>query len=172
MSQELCQRHWIVLSGVYGYVTNDLACIYIADRQQWFLVNECMMIWSAIFMKFSLAFFFLRLVVLPWQRYFLYGSMAVTLLGNIFFFFFCLFVCGNPLNYWENFVANYCWSSEVKVASSFVHNILNCIADLMLATMPFFLLRGSSMMWRMKLGVSAILGLATMYVHVLGQLTV
>ena len=94
-----------------------------------------------IVFKIALGMFFLRIVIRPWQRYVVYGTIAVNTIYGVGFLFFEIFQCGNPKYFLEKELTGKCVSNEVLLGVNLSHGILNAVTDWILCILPIFVLR-------------------------------
>jgi hypothetical protein len=80
----------------YGHETSSGHKISVMTNL--LLVIESMYIWSMVFLKFGLGFFFLRLIKEKRQRWLIYGVLALTLIFSFIYFNITIFQCGIPGN--------------------------------------------------------------------------
>jgi hypothetical protein len=136
---------------------------YAANRFQWFLVAEITYSWTMVFLKLSLGYFFLRLLVTPAQRRTVYIVMYFAAGINIVVSIFDIFQCGNPHDYPLKIqLQKGCASQQVQKVTAWIPAVINAITDLTFAAVPFWLLNNSMLPKNLKLYVIGILGLATM----------
>jgi hypothetical protein len=130
-------------------------------------VAEVSYAWTMVFLKLSLGYFFLRLLVTPAQRRTVYTVMYFAVCLNIALSIFDIFQCGNPHDYPLKIqLEKGCASQEVQKATAWIQAVFNAMTDLTFAIVPFWLLNNSMLPKNLKLYVIGILGLATMYVLV------
>jgi hypothetical protein len=116
-----------------------------------------------VFLKLSLGYFFLRLLVTPAQRRTVYTVMYFAVAFNILLSIFDVFQCGNPKDFPLRIqLERDCASQKVQRATAWIQAVLNAITDLTFAAVPFWLLNNSMLPRNLKLYVIGILGLATM----------
>lgn len=111
------------------------------------------------FLKISLAFFLLRIVTQPWQRWTIYGSTAIYFLWAVAFLFLTIFQCGLPNSWAQKIATGQCVSYSVTLPTNYVYAGLNIATDLMFCLIPMFILRTSKMLLRRKIPVYCLLTL-------------
>jgi hypothetical protein len=114
-------------------------------------------------LKISLAIFFLRIMIKPWQRRTVYVAVTLSTLFNIAYFFFAIFQCGYPSSasvFVIRRLTGGCVSSIQILGVSYTHAAVTMATDLTFAALPISILRGSSMKKREKwiIGFILILG--------------
>jgi hypothetical protein len=117
-----------------------------------------------IFLKLSLAIFFLRIMVKRWQKWTIYAIAFVTTLMGTGYFFFSLFTCGFPVEahlYWEKRIARKCASFASILGISYAHAGVNTLTDLLLAILPVTMVKKSKMNTKEKYVVTGIFFIAT-----------
>jgi len=127
----------------------------------WLLVNEIMYCWCIIFLKLSLGYFFLRIVVDSRQRKAIYICMVVSTVFNLLCSFWVMSECGNPKDFVKNFAAGKCPPVPVQMAVAYLPGVANCITDFVFVSIPIFIVRGSTLSKDTKIYVCSILGLAS-----------
>jgi len=115
-----------------------------------------------LFLKLSIGYFFLRLLILPAQRRVVYAVMILSTISNATLSIFDLFLCGNPKNFPVKVLSLQCVDTHTQEISAYLTAAINTVTDLTFAILPFWLLNNSMMPKRVKMYVFAILGLATM----------
>ncbi|KAF2083946.1 hypothetical protein K490DRAFT_50332, partial [Saccharata proteae CBS 121410] len=146
----------IVIVLVYGGGTH----IEIASSaMRWILLDEVFYILTAWVLKLSLGVFFLRIIIRPWQRYMVYATMVISTLTSLFFFFFIIFMCGNPGDYLIRYVTGQCAPHDVQLALTYTHAGINLVMDWMFAVLPIQIVLQANMKRRAKILVAFILSL-------------
>jgi hypothetical protein len=112
-------------------------------------------------LKISLALFFLRIMVKPWQKRVVYVAITIATLMSTGYFFFAIFQCGyTKANAWVFFarkLSNQCITPTQIIAVSYTHGGITTLTDITFAALPLFMLRGSRMATRERWIVSFIL---------------
>jgi hypothetical protein len=129
------------------------------------LLAECFYPLVMLFLKVSLSLFFLRITPVQWQRYAIYITLAVSTIANIMFFFLMLFQCGKPgkaLGLITKKALGQCIPATAGLVLSYSHGILDTLSDVLFATLPYWLLRHSTMARREKWSAASILVLAAL----------
>jgi hypothetical protein len=127
------------------------------------LVAEVAYAWTMVFLKLSLGYFFLRLLVTPAQRRTVYTVMYVAVTLNVCLSIFDIFQCGNPKDYPLKIqLERGCASQGLQKATAWIQAVINAITDVTFAVVPFWLLNNSMLPKNLKIYVIGVLGLATM----------
>ncbi|KAI4725367.1 hypothetical protein E4T49_06884 [Aureobasidium sp. EXF-10728] len=92
---------------------------------------------DSVFLKISLGFFFLRIIIEPWQRAVIYICMAISTIYGFIYFGIVTFGCGDPEKFLIRTVQNKCISiTDVIIPASYVHTALNATTDWIMALLP------------------------------------
>lgn len=92
---------------------------------------------TSVFLKISLGFFFLRIIIEPWQRVVIYICMAISTIYGFVYFGIVTFGCGDPANFLLRTVQHKCISiPDVIIPASYVHTALNAATDWVMAMLP------------------------------------
>ncbi|KAI5202313.1 hypothetical protein E4T39_04811 [Aureobasidium subglaciale] len=92
---------------------------------------------TGLFLKISLGFFFLRIIVEPWQRMIIYICMAISTIYGFIYFGIVTFGCGDPQQFLLRTVQHKCISiTDVTIPASYVHTALNAATDWIMALLP------------------------------------
>jgi hypothetical protein len=128
---------------------------------QWLLTAESFYVLTMLVLKISLALFFLRIMVKPWQQRVVYITITVSSLVSIGYFFFAVFQCGYTSgSAWVFFVrklTDQCVTPTQIIAVSYTHAGVTTLTDIIFAVLPLFMLRGSRIAARERWIVSFIL---------------
>jgi len=129
-------------------------------------------------LKISLAIFFLRIMIKPWQRKAVYLAVGISTLFNIGYFFFVIFQCGYPSSamlFLERKMSDRCISRAPILGLSYTHGAVTSLTDVTFALLPLAMLHSLRMNMRERITVGLILVLAAAYVVrlllVMGTLT-
>lgn len=117
-------------------------------------------IMTVLFMKLSVATFYLRITVLRWQVWTVYVLMGINIIYTIGYFIMILNQC-TPVSYlWTQLAGakGHCLPDRVILGTSYTHNTLSILSDWILATMPLFMLKDSKLNRRTKVIVLFLLG--------------
>ncbi|KAK7562411.1 hypothetical protein IWX49DRAFT_554298 [Phyllosticta citricarpa] len=148
----------IVIAFDYGGGTHTLV---IGQAIHWVIVSETMYVVTAMTVKLSLGVFFLRILIRPWQRCFVYAVMVLTTLLSVFFFFNLIFMCGNPKDYLVRYVADECAPRDVQRALAYLSAAVGAFTDWTYAVLPLQIVLQANMQMRGKISVLLILSLGT-----------
>lgn len=115
-----------------------------------------------LFLKLSLGAFFLRVLVTPLQRNFVYVMMVISVIANIIEGVWVNFLCGVPDgHYYFHILRKECASVATQAGIAYSQAAVNTFTDIGLAFMPVWLLWRMQMKTSTKVSVGAILILAT-----------
>ncbi|KAG9889369.1 hypothetical protein KCU94_g15728, partial [Aureobasidium melanogenum] len=104
---------------------------------------------TTVTLKISLAIFFLRIVVRPWQRKVIYAATTVYAVYATAFAFVAVFQCGIPTNFLIKEATGVCIRDDILQPLNYLHSLLNAISDWTFACLPVFVL------WNAKIPRSA-----------------
>ncbi|KAK6007649.1 hypothetical protein QM012_004463 [Aureobasidium pullulans] len=104
---------------------------------------------TTVTLKISLAIFFLRIVIRPWQRKVIYTVTVVYSVFATVFAFIAVFQCGIPTNFLIKEATGVCIKDDILQPLNYVHSLLNAISDWTFACLPVFVL------WNAKIPRSA-----------------
>ncbi|KAI4721007.1 hypothetical protein E4T48_02714 [Aureobasidium sp. EXF-10727] len=104
---------------------------------------------TTVALKISLAIFFLRIVIRPWQRRIIYAATGLYTVYAIAFAFVAVFQCGIPTNFLIKEATGVCITDDFLQPLNYVHASLNAISDWTFACLPVFVL------WNAKIPRSA-----------------
>lgn len=107
--------------------------------------------------KIALGLFYLRIVILPWQRYVIYGTMTMSTIYGIVFFFYAIFFCGNPAKLLVHEVQHKCGPQSRPVAINLSGGAINACGDWIYAILPIFVLLKSTIPRPAKLSAGCIM---------------
>jgi hypothetical protein len=114
---------------------------------------------TQIFLKLSLGYFFLRVVIRKGVRRFIIITCCVSTLINTHHILFVIFRCGNPTNQADKQLEGRCVDGKVSVALGYEQAAVSTITDLIFAIMPIYLLWNVTMDLRSKISAGLILSL-------------
>jgi hypothetical protein len=114
-------------------------------------------------LKFSLAAFYLRIMIEKWQKIAVYGVVGLaTIIGLIYFFFFAIFQCGVPGKggpFWQKKLLHQCNDRQSTLGFGYTHAILTAATGICLAVLPIPLVWKAQIPKKEKVIVAGILGL-------------
>ncbi|KAE9973674.1 hypothetical protein EG328_004285 [Venturia inaequalis] len=117
---------------------------------------------SMLFLKLSLGAFFLRVLVTPLQRYFVFAMMVASVITNLMEGIWVIFLCGVPDGHYSlRILEKKCSSVPTQSGIAYSQAAVNTLTDIGLAAMPVWLLWRMEMKTSTKVSVGAILILAT-----------
>ncbi|GAB7346857.1 hypothetical protein MBLNU459_g1941t1 [Dothideomycetes sp. NU459] len=101
---------------------------------------------TTIFLKISLAFFFLRIIIDRRQRMVIYVALVAYTLYGLAYFGIAVFACGNPKNFLLGQIQGTCISlKNVTIPASYAQTALNGLTDWIYAILPLMTL------WKLKM---------------------
>ncbi|KAH0353024.1 hypothetical protein KCU81_g1554, partial [Aureobasidium melanogenum] len=144
-----------------AYNTEDLMAIWpVLTQAMVFVVTyNALYIATTIIFKISLAIFFLRIVVLKWQRLLIYISTAIYAVYGIAFIFLVTFRCGMPKDLLINAARGKCISEDVIMPMLYISGVLNSGVDVIFALLPAIVLWNSLMPRRAKISACVLLSM-------------
>ncbi|KAF2148600.1 hypothetical protein K461DRAFT_298000 [Myriangium duriaei CBS 260.36] len=119
------------------------------------IASMLLYIMNQVFLKLSIALFFLRIPQRRWQIWTIRVSVTIFTIYSTGFFFLALFKCGSPDKF--NFIYGHCLSWDILGWVIYTSAILNAIVDWILITTPILVIWGSMMSRQSKVQVCAIL---------------
>ncbi|KAI5271514.1 hypothetical protein E4T47_05129 [Aureobasidium subglaciale] len=124
--------------------------------------EQALYIAGTITLKISLAFFFLRFLIVRWARYVVWTSVMVYTTCALGMFFLVVFECGMPGNYIMKQATGKCVSFRVLSTTGYVHGALNALTDWVFPMLAIHFLVQTKMSGTAKAYCSAILLLAVL----------
>ncbi|THY34675.1 hypothetical protein D6D00_00022 [Aureobasidium pullulans] len=100
----------------------DLPCQLICAEQALYIAGT-------VVLKISLAFFFLRFLIVRWARYVVWISVVVYATVATMMFFLVVFECGIPGNYVMKQATGKCVSFRILSITGYIHGGLNALTD-------------------------------------------
>ena len=113
-------------------------------------------------LKVSLTIFFLRIVIRPWQRAVIWAAFTLYTFYGIVYFFFAVFQCRNPAQFFINVLEGRCLSFGILLPMGYVQSALNAVTDWVFAILPLFVLWRAQLPLRAKVTACACLLLGTL----------
>lgn len=110
-----------------------------------------------VFFKISLAIFFLRIVIRPWQRYIIIATVTINTVFGAFLFFVALFNCGDPSKYLQHELDGICLPWSTTYGIQLTGCILNATTDWIFAVLPIFVLVKAMMPLSLKISAGFVL---------------
>ncbi|THW51720.1 hypothetical protein D6D22_00638 [Aureobasidium pullulans] len=108
-------------------------------------------VFSVVFLKISLAFFYLRIVIQRWQRVVIYMTATTMTLYGLAYSFTYLFRCGSDVNHQLVYrAAGKCIPDHTLLIMTYVLGILDTLTDFVYAFLPIYVLWNSNMPLGMK----------------------
>lgn len=135
----------------------------IAKLINWTMAVQDTYIVTLCILKISLGIFFIRIIITPWQRYIVYGIVALSTLQSLANFFFIIFRCGSsPGHYLIMQLEGKCAPRWLNLLFLYMHAAVTTITDWIFATLPVCILWDSTMDIRSRLSVGFILALGAL----------
>lgn len=136
---------------------------HILTTIQFTIVGEATYLLTIMMLKISLAIFFARIVIKPWQLFTIYITVGVNILSSLSSFFYVLLRCGPNLNiYVYKQLAYECTPDPLDRFFAYQQAAFTTLTDLTFATLPIFILWNAHMCIRSKISVGFILSLAAL----------
>ena len=130
-------------------------------RQQLICAEQALYIAGTICLKISLAFFFLRFLIVRWSRYIVWISVIVYTTLATAMLLLVTFECGLPNNYVVKTASGKCLSFRMLSSMGYAHGALNALTDWVFPILAIqFLVRCTKMSLAAKLSCCGILLLA------------
>ncbi|KAK6001916.1 hypothetical protein QM012_002406 [Aureobasidium pullulans] len=144
-----------------AYNTADILGIWdvLTQAMEFVVTYNALYILTTIIFKISLAIFFLRIVVLKWQRHLIYISTVIYAIYGLIFIFIVTFRCGKPKDLLINAARGKCISDEVLMPMIYISGILNAAVDVVFAGLPAIVLWNSMMPRRAKISAGILLSM-------------
>ena len=136
---------------------------------------------TSLFLKISLAVFFLRIVslltaptlrscadhacdqvVAKWQRYTIIIGTTIFSLFTFAFFFIAVFRCGPPSQFLLNNAKGKCLSWKVTGPLNYIHGTLNALTDWIFVSLPILVIRDANMNRKAKASVIGVLAIGVL----------
>jgi hypothetical protein len=103
-------------------------------------------VFALIFLKLSLAFFYLRIIIQRWQKWVVYMTAAVFSLYGLTYAFIYLFRCGSNINHQlVNRAAGKCIPDDTLFVMTYVFGGVDTLTDFIYAFLPIYVLWNSNM---------------------------
>ncbi|KAF2437130.1 hypothetical protein EJ08DRAFT_13952 [Tothia fuscella] len=131
----------------------------------WLLVCETFYIITMLTLKISLAIFFLRILLRPWQRRVVYTAVTISTIFSTAYFFFAVFQCGvvrNSLDLFTRFSKEQCVSPASILGVSYTHAVITASTDWTFAVLPMVMIKTSRLEKKEKIIVGFIIAVGTM----------
>lgn len=120
-----------------------------------------------IALKLSLAIFFLRILIIPWQRLIILTAITLTTTFGIVNLFFAIFQCGYFSDisvFVYRIVRNQCANKAIGLGINYTYAALTTTSDWTCILIPIFVLKESTMPMRRKFLVGGLMIFASLYV--------
>jgi hypothetical protein len=129
----------------------------------WFFCEVFYTITTSVF-KIAIGFFLLRITIVPIHIWIIRTIMAVAAFVGVAYTLLVIFQC-KPISYWWDLDPTHtgtCLSASLVMNFTYVVSALNSFADWTFGILPIFVVKDLQMKRRVKVIVSAIIGLAAM----------
>lgn len=129
----------------------------------WFFCEVFYTIATSVF-KIAVGLFLLRITIVPLHIWIIRFIMAVAAVVGVAYTLLVLFQC-RPISFWWDLDPNHtgtCLSASLVMYFTYVVSALNSVADWTFGLLPIFVVKDLQMKRRVKVIVSAIIGLAAM----------
>lgn len=114
--------------------------------------------------KIAIGFFLLRITIVPIHIWIIRTIMAITVVVGLGYTSLVLAQC-QPISYWWDLNPTHtgtCLSASLVMYFTYVVSALNSVADWTFGILPIFVVKDLQMKRRLKVIVSAVIGLAAM----------
>lgn len=116
---------------------------------------------TVIMVKVAVGFFLLRVIVVPWQKYIIWGTLVVSTGWGLFMFFGTVFQCDPPSYFWNQNQEGNCNNKTGGVGVGYIQAAISALADFIFAGIPFFMLRHSNLGWKKRAAIYFIMSLGS-----------
>jgi hypothetical protein len=126
----------------------------------WWL-GELLYTLDTVLLRFSISLFLLRICVKRWNKWLIWGTMAVVAVFSTFYFILAILQC-QPVNYfWDQFAGEqgYCINHTIFPDATYAHSAVSATADFILGLLPVSIVWDLKMNLRTKVSVGGILSL-------------
>ncbi|KAG9602009.1 hypothetical protein KCU77_g2579, partial [Aureobasidium melanogenum] len=177
MIKSLGWDDWLILLALASFVCQASFLIHLAwiedhlnltfikplSKALEFVVLElAFYIMTSLFLKLSLAVFFLRIVVAKWQRYIIIIGTSIFCLFTLAFFFVAVFQCGPPSQFLLNNAKGKCLPWNVTGPLNYIHGTLNAMTDWIFVSLPMLVIRNANMNRKGKASVIGVLAIGVL----------
>ncbi|KAG9664199.1 hypothetical protein KCU64_g834, partial [Aureobasidium melanogenum] len=174
MIKSLGWDDWLILLALASFVCQASFLIHLAwiedhlnltfirplSKALEFVVLElAFYIMTSMFLKLSLAVFFLRIVVAKWQRFIIIIGTSIFCLFTLAFFFVAVFQCGPPSQFLLNNAKGKCLPWSVTGPLNYIHGTLNAMTDWIFVSLPMLVIRNANMNRKGKASVIGVLAI-------------
>ncbi|KEQ78279.1 hypothetical protein M436DRAFT_18997, partial [Aureobasidium namibiae CBS 147.97] len=177
MIKSLGWDDWLILVAVASFICQASFLIHLAwmeqhydltyikalsDALEFVVLELAFYIMTSLFLKISLAVFFLRIVVAKWQRYTIIIGTSIFSLFTFAFFFIAVFQCGPPSHFLLNNATGKCLSWKVTGPLNYIHGTLNALTDWIFVSLPILVIRDANMNRKAKASVIGVLAIGVL----------
>ncbi|THX66296.1 hypothetical protein D6C77_06481 [Aureobasidium pullulans] len=153
----LCQAAFLVHIA-WIEQNHDLETIKpLSNALEYVVLEFAFYLLTTIFLKLSLAVFFLRIVLAKWQRQVIIISTIVFSVYTFGFFFVAIFQCGDPAKYLIHKVQGRCIAWSALGPMNYIHGVMNALTDWVFVSLPILVVRKANMRGRDKYSVVFVL---------------
>lgn len=142
------------------HLTDEQAQIAL---RYWFFCEVFYTIATSIF-KIAVGLFLLRITIVPLHIWIIRLIMAIAAVVGVAYSLLVVFQC-KPISFWWDLDPNHtgtCLSPSLVMYFTYIVSALNSVADWTFGLLPIFVVKDLQMKRRVKVIVSAIIGLAAM----------
>jgi hypothetical protein len=136
-----------------------LVVVPMLTGHKYTLIFNSLYVLTTILFKISLAIFFLRIVVAPWQRRLIVIATALFSAFSFAYIFITNFRCGAPKDILLNTARGKCLSISIVSPLLYVSGISNAMIDVMFAVLPTTILWNSQMPKKRKISCCILLSM-------------
>ncbi|KAH7053302.1 hypothetical protein B0J12DRAFT_51440 [Macrophomina phaseolina] len=139
----------------------DLAPEQVVRALKLFYMAGGLYAMTALVVKFAIGFFLLRVIVVPLQKYIIWGTLVVSTGWGLFMFFGTMLQCNPPSYFWNQHQEGSCNNKTGGVGTGYIQAAISATADFIFAGIPFFMLRHSNLDWKKRVAVFFIMSLGS-----------
>ena len=115
--------------------------------------------------KISIGIFLRRLVFERPHKWIIYGTLTISIVPGLTFFFVSLFQC-NPISlFWDTEQKGRCLSPNIVVALAITYSVFAVISDLSFVIFSIYLIWGLTMKVRARVALVLLISMGCMYAH-------
>lgn len=133
--------------------------ISLAHESKYVIIYDALYILTTVLFKISLAIFFLRIVVISWQRHLIYIATGIYTIYSTVFILIITFRCGTPSDLLINAFKGRCISDAAIMPLVYTSGVLNAAVDWIFAVFPVLILWNSNMPRKAKISAGVLLSM-------------
>lgn len=133
--------------------------ISLAHESKYVIIYDALYILTTALFKISLAIFFLRIVVISWQRHLIYIATGIYTIYSTVFILIITFRCGTPSDLLINAFKGRCISDAAIMPLVYTSGVLNAAVDWIFAVFPVLILWNSNMPRKAKISAGVLLSM-------------